>query len=281
MEANKELLHKFKDVAEFYNTVIEEDIGIFVYDREQLLVYKPSSKINLGLIAGSPVKEGTMPHKCMQTGKRSVSLITRERSRVGIPYLSCGTPVFEAGEVIGCIVTNQNLDNYYHVSDVAEQLNHASQDLSASMQEVAAQAQDLSETARTLDKLGKDLNQNTAKTDEIIQFIRKIADQTNLLGLNAAIEAARVGEAGRGFAVVADEVRKMSAESSRSVKEITIVLQSIREGVNHLAQRVDVIQASMEEQAAVVEEVTAASSSLAVIANDLADVSGRMFKLTE
>ena len=97
----------------------------------------------------------------------------------------------------------------------------------------------IAETVETALTLVKDLGKQSEKIGDIVTAINDIADQTNLLALNAAIEAARAGEHGRGFAVVADEVKKLAERTSASTTEIGDMIGSIRDGVTKTVEFMD------------------------------------------
>jgi len=120
-----------------------------------------------------------------------------------------------------------------HAED-ARRLSQASGELSQEGNQVIASAvsemERISESVDNTASTIANLADKTKNISAIMQVIREVADQTNLLALNAAIEAARAGEAGRGFAVVADEVRNLSERTANATREIAVMVQEIQQG---------------------------------------------------
>ena len=127
----------------------------------------------------------------------------------------------------------------------------------------------MSEKTRATAEGVDNLSQRAIQIGGIVQLIREIADQTNLLALNAAIEAARAGEQGRGFAVVADEVRKLAERTSQATNEISGLVDSIQQETEQAKHRMVANAAEAEKFSAEGQQATVSMHALLALAQQM------------
>ncbi|QNH04328.1 methyl-accepting chemotaxis protein [Pseudomonas sp. B11D7D] len=169
----------------------------------------------------------------------------------------------------------------YGVQDVAKNAEHASSEMHTAedqanqgQQNIEASLRQIGQLSGTIDKaveVIQSLASESTQIGSVLEVIRSIAEQTNLLALNAAIEAARAGEQGRGFAVVADEVRLLAQRTQTSTAEIQGMIERLQ-GNSEAA--VKVINESSRASQLTVEQASQAGESLAQIAQSLRNLTG-------
>ncbi len=183
----------------------------------------------------------------------------------------------------GVGAAQQTSSNVQTVAAAAEELSASIVEISNKVSESSHRAREAADQAEATNRTVETLEQATNRIGTVVTLIQDIAEQTNLLALNATIEAARAGEAGKGFAVVASEVKSLASQTGKATEEITHQIKAVQDGVadavtairevseaiREIDGHVTAIAGAVEEQGASTQEIARSSQEAATGTDDV------------
>lgn len=275
-DQNDLIIQHFLYVLPFLNDMLSSDVGVSLTDREKFLLYKPGRTLDLKVPVNAPLKPNMPLYRSIHE-KRRVFVRIEDSKMWGKPFIAISMPICNlAGDVIGAVSVSETIDRQDALKKVVLQITEQVGILASGSQEIAAQATEISRLSHTMSLASVVAQSRMKETDQILGLIKNLAGQTNLLGLNAAIEAARVGNNGRGFSVVAEEIRKLSTSSGDSIKKIEIIVKELQNESSDTSQRVNEIDKLLGQMTIAIEHVAGSLQEVNSVVQQLEDMADAM-----
>lgn len=252
-----------------FHRIMDQEIGIGLSDTEKFLFYVPAKDLDLHAKVNQPLTPGTGIYRVIH--EKLPQLAARVDKKVhGIPYITRSGAIYnETGEIIGAIAITQSMQRHETIKETSEILLDSINLMASTSEEITAQTEEITSVAQVLAKVAEESQARVKESNLALELIQNIAGQTNLLGLNAAIEAARVGQAGRGFGVVADEIRKLAASSNNTVEQIRSIISGIQHDNHTTYQQIKQVEEGITEIAEAITQLVAATQELRATATIL------------
>ncbi len=269
------LIEAMLKLAPYIQQLVPLDCSLAVSDREMFLLDCMAKDFELECNTGKPIPRGGGLSKAIQSGE--IQQTTLPKEVYGVPFKSVSVPVHdENNHIVGAFAIGMSLKTEETLKGAAHSFASTNEEVVASTEELSAAAQELVAEMEKLNIQREEVEKQVGKTEKLLVFIKKIAADSNLLGLNAAIEAARVGHEGRGFAVVANEIRKMAENSAKSVEEINGIIEAIKQEVSRMSDEILKILQISQHQAAASEEISASIQGLTAYVEDIEKIAEKI-----
>ncbi|MCM8711720.1 methyl-accepting chemotaxis protein [Clostridium sp. SYSU_GA19001] len=272
---DNEVLNSFNMVLPYLKNMFDEDVAFGISNTDIFLKVQQGKTLVLKSKEGDKIPSGGAVHKAIQSGEIIVADVPKEV--YGVPFRSYAVPVKDdSNKVVGCIVLGKSLETSSELKTIANTLYYTLEKISSEINDLSTAIQKVLNMNIEISTQVQEAEKSSKNTDDILKFIQGISAQTNMLGLNAAIEASRAGEAGKGFNVVAKEIRKLSGTTSESIKKIDDVLKNIVTLINSIHSKINESNEIFQAKATVIEQIAVALQELNSSAHKLNNLSKKL-----
>jgi len=248
------LLETLIEVAPIFQKLFPLECSITVTDRERFLVEYSCRELQLEHNKGKKIPENSGIKRAIISGEIQRSVLPKEV--YGVPFKSVAVPIKdEADQVIGCLALAMSLKNQGMLEQATQSLSATSEQIVASTEELAASAQELAKGMELIDTLRKEMEEQVQKTEKLLTFIKDVARNSNILGINASIEAVRSSVQGHSFKVIASEIRRMAESSAASVEEIKMITEEMKQKMSQISREIQRAFQFSQSQAAASQEI--------------------------
>jgi len=247
--------------------------AIGVWDKEKCLMHLNGTEVVMPVQVGDKLTDKGAAYAAIKEGRRVFHKVGKEA--FGVPFMGVSTPLKdEKGNIIGALVISIPLTLQEEINNQLDEMTKSIGTLEDTTANVAAASEEYSATVANLEQSTREIKEKMKVVDSILGLIGEISDQTHLLGLNAAIEAARAGDLGRGFNVVAEEIRKLATKTRDSLKQINEEMKKVVDSMGEIARNTHQISAASEEQTDTAIKISEAT-------RDLKEKSEKIFALAQ
>ncbi len=240
----------------------------------ELALKMKSSQLNamVGRISDAGIKLNKTAEITESTAAQASDAVSEQQQQV----IKVATAMTEMAATVQDIAANA-ATTLGHTNNAQEKADEGREVVDQTIKSINSMAREIENTSDTIQKL----SQFSGNIESILGVIKSIAEQTNLLALNAAIEAARAGEQGRGFAVVADEVRTLAGRTQESTSEIETMIVQIVQGTNDSVDAMNLSRQKAEDCMDIAGKASTSLNSITEAVNNINDMAFQIASASE
>ncbi len=273
--SESEVLNAFNIVLPYLSDLFDNEASIAITDTEKYLSNQACSAIPINSTPGEPLRSGGTAYKAMQEGHTIINEVPKEV--YGTAFKNYVVPIKNRyGKLEGCVMVAKSLSRRDELLNYSKHLSEALHQIADVTVNFAQKLQTIVEMNAEASHMIDEAQSNVNSTDKIFGFINQVTSQTNLLGINASIEATRAGADGKGFKVIAQEIRKLSDTSRQSMGKIDLLLEAVNKSVKDICEMTEKTTEIISTESSAFSQIAASVQELSADAKLLEAMADRL-----